>query len=451
MGGVLRSASPHGLLLRLRHCPRCQREHLHRWPVHRHGELGGRNITSGVGYAIFVAKYGPDRTYRWAKHFNSNNIQTTTSAIAVDGGGNVLVTGSFFNTLDFGAPCAPITAYSQDTFLVKLSSSGTCIWARRFTSNNVDGGAALAVDGSDNVVVAGGFQGTLDFGSGVTLTDHSGTQSDIYLAKFSSSGGIIWAHNYGSTTNNAQTVYDVDTDSGGNIVVTGAFQATVDFCAPGTACPVTAAVNPISGPSNDAFIAKYSPAGVAVWVKSFGESQGGQQVGQAVGFDAAGNVLATGYAAGDLNFGTGVLRFIGALDLYVVKIASDGTTTWARRYGATGSSQYAHDLAVDLNNNVVVAGKTSGPVDFGGGPLPNPDGASGRTNALGLKLSSAGGYVWAKSFGDNWLQSARSVATDGSANAIFAGVFASTIDFGNGPLSSPGTSTDRIFVAKFGP
>ena len=203
--------------------------------------LGGGNVTSGTGYDIFIAKYGSDGTYQWAKHFNSNNIQTKTSAISVDGGGNVLMTGSFFNTLDFGAPCAPITAYSQDTFVVKLSSSGTCIWARNFTWNNVDGGAALAVDGSNNVVVAGGFQGTLDFGSGVTLTDHSGTQSDIYLAKFNSSGAIVWAHGYGSTTNNAQSVYDVDTDNSGNIVMTGAFQATVDFlCArdgvPGDGC-----------------------------------------------------------------------------------------------------------------------------------------------------------------------------------------------------------------------
>ena len=241
--------------------------------------------------------------------------------------------------------------------MVKLSSSGTCVWARRFTSNNADGGAALAVDGSGNVVVAGGSQGTLDFGSGVTLTDHSGTQSDIYLAKFSSSGSIVWAHRYGSTTNNAQSVYDVDTDSSGNIVMTGAFQGTVDFCAPGTACVLTAAVNPVSGPSSDAFIAKYTPGGAAVWVKSLGESQGGQQVGQAVAFDGAGNILATGYAGGDLDFGTGVTRFVGALDLYVMKIASDGRTSWARRYGTPGYEQYAYDLAVDLNNNVVVAGK----------------------------------------------------------------------------------------------
>jgi hypothetical protein len=413
--------------------------------------LGGQNVTSGVGYDIFVAKYYPTGLYQWAKHYNSNNVQSRTSGIAVDSGGNVLVTGSFFNTLDFGAPCAPITAYSQDTFIVKLSSSGTCVWARSFTSNNVDGGASLAVDGSNNVVVVGGFQGTLDFGNGVVLTGHSAIQSDIYLAKFNSSGGIVWAHNYSGTTNNAQTVYDVDADSSGNIVMTGSFQSTVDFCAPGPACRLTAANNPVSGPSNDAFIAKYTAGGVAVWAKSFGESQGAEQVGQAVAFDGAGNILATGYAGGDLDFGTGVSRFIGALDLYVVKIASDGTTTWANRYGAVGYDQYAYDLAVDPSNNVLVAGKTSGPVDYGGGPLANPDGSTGRTNALTLKLSSAGDFFWAKSFGDSWLQSSRAVASDSSANSIFAGVFASTVDFGTGPLSSPGPSTDCIFLTKLGP
>ena len=117
----------------------------------------------------------------------------------------------------------------------------------------------------------------------------------------------------------------------------------------------------------------------------------------------------------------------------------------------TGYEQYAYDLAVDASNNVLVAGKTTGPVDFGSGPLPNPDGFSGRTNALGLKLSTSGGYVWVRSSGDNWFQSARSVATDGTSNVIFGGVFASTIDFGMGPLSSPGASTDCIFVAKFQP
>jgi hypothetical protein len=90
-------------------------------------------------------------------------------------------------------------------------------------------------------------------------------------------------------------------------------------------------------------------------------------------------------------------------------------------------------------------------VNFGSGPLPNPDGSSGRTNALALKLSSSGGYLWAKSAGDSWFQSARAVATDGSSNAVVGGVFASTIDWGTGALTSPGVSTDCIFLTKFRP
>jgi hypothetical protein len=234
--------------------------------------------------------------------------------------------------------------------------------------------------------------------------------------------------------------------------MTGSFQSTVDFCAPGPACPLTAAVNPVSGPSNDAFIVKYTSGGAAIWARSFGESQGGEQVGQAVAFDNAGNLLATGYAGGDLDFGSGVQSFIGALDLYVVKLAPNGTTTWAKRFGSSGYEQYAYDLAVDANNDVLVAGKTAGPVDFGGGAFLNPDGISGRTNALALKLTSTGAYAWSKSWGDGWFQSSRAVATDGSRNAIFSGVFASTVTFDGGfSLTSPGPSTDDIFVVKLRP
>jgi len=68
-----------------------------------------------------------------------------------------------------------------------------------------------------------------------------------------------------------------------------------------------------------------------------------------------------------------------------------------------------------------------------------------------MKLSTSGAYVWAKSAGDAWLQSARAVATDTSSNPIFAGVYASSIDFGTGALLSPGTSTDCIFLTKFRP
>jgi hypothetical protein len=213
---------------------------------------------------------------------------------------------------------------------------------------------------------------------------------------------------------------------------------------------LTAAANPVSGPSNDAFIAMYSPSGAALWAKSFGESQGGDQIGQAISFDAAGNILAAGQAAGTIDFGTGSQIALGSADLYVVKLASSGQTMWAHRYGASGWEQHAFDLAVDGSNDVIVAAATSGPVDFGAGPVTQPAGY--KSNALGLKLSSASGsYVWAKCAGDTWYQYAYSVATDRSSNVVLGGVLDGTMDLGGGLLSSLGSGTDAVFLAKFKP
>jgi hypothetical protein len=421
-------------------------------------DLGGGRITSGTGYDIYIAKYSPSGAYLWARHFDSSSPANALNSVAIDSAGNVLVAGTFWNTLDFGAPCAPITSYSTDSMVVKFSTSGSCVWARNFQSNNGDTGMAIAVDGSDNVILSGGFNGTLNFGNGQSLTAHTGLYSttDIYLAKFNSNGVTLWAHDYGQTpnvgvaNNDYQTTYDVAVDGNGDIAMTGSFKGTVDFCAPGPACPLTAAANPLSGPSNDAFIAKYSPSGAALWVKSFGDSQGGDQVGQAVSFDAAGNILAAGQAAGAIDFGNGSQPAVGAKDLFVAKLASSGQTTWAHRYGAVDWDQHAFDIAVDGHNDVIVAASTSGPVDFGAGPVTQPSGY--RSNALGLKLSSAtGSYVWAKCAGDTWYQYAYSVATDSSSNVVLGGILDGTMDLGGGLLSSPGPSTDAIFLAKFQP
>lgn len=51
--------------------------------------------------------------------------------------------------------------------MVKLSGSdGSHLWSRRFGSNLDDDGNSLAVDASGNVLVTGFFRNTVDFGGG---------------------------------------------------------------------------------------------------------------------------------------------------------------------------------------------------------------------------------------------------------------------------------------------
>src|SRR3989442_13362586 len=89
------------------------------------------------------------------------------------------MTGYFQSTLDFGG--GPLTsAGSLDTFLAKFNPSGAHLWSKRFGSTGSDSSTNVAVDGSGNVVMAGSFSGTVDFGSG-PLT--SARLYDTFLAK----------------------------------------------------------------------------------------------------------------------------------------------------------------------------------------------------------------------------------------------------------------------------
>src|SRR5262249_46253214 len=89
---------------------------------------------------------------------------------------------------------------------------------------------ATTADNSGNVYVVGDFQGTTDFdpGTGTYNLTASGTQN-AYLAKYNSSGNLVWAGNIPTTAGNSTTVSGITRDSSNNLYVTGDFSGTADF------------------------------------------------------------------------------------------------------------------------------------------------------------------------------------------------------------------------------
>src|SRR5437773_827609 len=113
----------------------------------------------------------------------------------------------------------------QDIFLVKLSPTGTNVWAKRFGGSGVDVATAVAVDKQNNsVIVAGYFTGTVDFGGG-PLTSAGG--ADVFVAKYAADGGFQWAKRFGGTSGDVAA--SVAVDGSGNVVVGGRFSGSVDF------------------------------------------------------------------------------------------------------------------------------------------------------------------------------------------------------------------------------
>jgi len=124
--------------------------------------------------ALLVAAYNRfAQTTRLVRQFGTSSTDWGAD-IAVDGSGNVYVTGGTKGRLD-GNP----SAGGADIFVVKYSGTGRRQWVRQFGTGSRDAGNGIAVDGSGNVYVTGETLGMLDgnlWGRwGVFVVKYSGT------------------------------------------------------------------------------------------------------------------------------------------------------------------------------------------------------------------------------------------------------------------------------------
>jgi len=354
-------------------------------------------------------------------------------AIAVDGNGNSVVVGSFTGTTNFGT--GTLTSVGAgDIIIAKYANDGTPVWAQRFGGTGNDTAYAVAIDpaancdgvgGSDCIVVAGNFNAVIDLGTGPLVSAGGG---DIFVAKYASSGAPLWAHRYGSASD--ESGYGVAVDARGNVFLTGFFMSATDFGGGTLYSPYM---------DEDTFVLKLSPAGTYLWARNFSNTS--RDIGQAVAVTAAGDVVVTGYNLGAFEG----QQARGKEDIFVVRLAgSTGAKLWSQRFGGATTDQ-AFGVAVDSADDIVVTGVFQGSVDFGGGALS----ATGQDIFL-LELTGAGAFRWVKHFGGTYdfVNSGLAVATDSDANVVVSGQFKGSADFGTGPLASANGSADA-FVAKY--
>ena len=319
-------------------------------------DFGGGNLTSAGLRDVFVAKFGPDGSHIWSKSFGDTNYQAA-NALALDSSGNVIITGVFMGTVNFGGGVLT-SAGSWDVFVAQLDSGGNHVWSKRFGDGNHQYAPAVAVDGLDNVLVAGYFVGTVDFGGGV-LTSAGG--EDIFLAKFDSGGGHQWSKRFGDISTD-QEVWGVAIDGSGNAIIAGYFTGAVDF---------GGGALPNAGPNADIFVAKFGSDGAHVWSKSFGDTYAQTAYGVAV--DPSDNVLVAGGFNGTVNFGGGALTSAGYKDAFLAKLSPGGAHIWSKRFG-DADFQDAQAVTTDISGNAFIAGYFSGTINFGGGTLTSAGG-----------------------------------------------------------------------------
>jgi hypothetical protein len=124
--------------------------------------FGGGPLPTG-GESRFVVKLsGVDGSHLWSKGFGGSS----EFRLAADASGNVVVTGTFGPTVDFGGGLLLSTV--GGIFVAKLSGvDGSHIWSKAIEGGVVyNDGRRIGLDGGDSVLVTGTLGGTVDFGGG---------------------------------------------------------------------------------------------------------------------------------------------------------------------------------------------------------------------------------------------------------------------------------------------
>ncbi len=184
--------------------------------------FGGANLTS-LGLDVFVAKFDPVGSHVWSKRFGSTLAQSAQS-VATDALGNVYLTGTFKNAIDFGGGVLT-SAGEDDAFLAKLDAAGNHLWSKRF-GDAAAGQAAksVTIGPSQRVSIGGFFRGSVDFGSGALI---SAGLEDGFIAQFTATGTSEWSARYGDAA--AQSVEAVASDPLGDGLLAGKFAGQIDF------------------------------------------------------------------------------------------------------------------------------------------------------------------------------------------------------------------------------
>jgi uncharacterized delta-60 repeat protein len=161
--------------------------------------ITSQSASSGAGgFDVLIAKYDTSGTIQWQRTLGGAAVNFGIGqGIAVDGDGNVYVTGQYTSS----------GAGDYDVLIAKYNTSGTIQWQRTLGSLNYDEGNGIAVDGDGNVYITGS---TLSSGAGGV---------DVLIAKYNTSGTIQWQRTLGGAS--SEYGNGIAVDSFGNVYVTG--------------------------------------------------------------------------------------------------------------------------------------------------------------------------------------------------------------------------------------
>jgi hypothetical protein len=190
----------------------------------------------------------------------------------------------------------------------------------------------------------------------------------------------------------------------------------------------------------DGLVMQITPAGFNGWIKNMG----GAETSRALGIWVDATHV---YAVGDFE-GTGkmedfIINSQGGTDMWMAKIEkSEALISWVKSYGGTGDDRFTA-IVKDFRDDLYVCGASSSTFIFGNQTFT----ASSGEDVFVAKLTDEGSPIWTKqATGDFEGNEALFMEVDEEANIYVSGLFANTLTVGGQSLNA-GSDTDGFLLS----
>jgi uncharacterized delta-60 repeat protein len=276
---------------------------------------------SGLTNSHYVTlKYSPNGSQLWIARYTGpyqDRPYGRAKAIAVDAGGNVIVSGD--------AGCAPDTGV--DIATVKYDPHGNELWAARYHGHGFhghDSASRIQLDAAGNVYVLG-------------ESYLNGDETEYVVLKYSGQGQQLWTARYRSPGSGYSWPVGIALDRTGNVYIAGT--ASFDH-----------------GLDPDYCTVKFDPNGHLLWAVRYDGPAHIYDFAGSMAVDRNGNIIVTGTSCGTTNRDEGD-DWIE--DFLTVKYDSQGNLLWVARQAAHGINGYVA-LALDAAGNAYISGISRG-------------------------------------------------------------------------------------------
>jgi len=358
-------------------------------PSHRERTIvdGRWRLLDSATVGFEVADYDParplviDPVISYSTYLNGTD-EATGFDVAVDDDGAAYIVGET-TSLDFpttpGSFPADDEAPDRNAFITKINPAGDQVVFSTYLGPGGHSAYGVAVDQEGAVYLTGDARGVTDFPvtPGAFKTESLGNTT--FVAKLSPDG--------------SQLVYSTflgdGGESGGDIAVDADGFAYVTGQTPSAEFPTTANAPRPERSSNlpEIYVSKLNQDGSALLFSTYWGGAADRDVGEGIAVDAEGNVYVTGHTlASDFPTTPGAFQTApgGGIDGFLAKFdPEDGRVVYSTFLGGA-SSDWGHDVAVDVGGNAYVAGETS---SAAGGTFPVT------ASAWRVDVESAEGFV----------------------------------------------------------